>query len=334
LSLGGAGHGFTGHDAEMARSAMLAFFAKHLKSTPAEAAPPAPAPARSAPASGSPQPALKPIAALWWAPEGFLNGASEPALHDALTRWNAAHVFDAFPTRILPPTFADPDDFLGRASKLNQAIENRFILSTFPVGLEGWETSNNEQLAERLGPLGIRFDRTRAMTQAAWLERLRAGNAGTWAWVLEQPVRTALTPEHTAASAAEFIRFARGENKKVVLWLSAMGLRNPDLRAILEQVCATARDQADYFVWMDLPGVSLETPLEGLLEQIVALTPRERTVIQWTHNPRLPTRDPAGTRAYIAACQAKGINRFCLFLAAATLDQQPWREFYRTLRKE
>jgi acetyl esterase/lipase len=31
LALGGAGHGFKGHDAEIAESAMLAFFAKHLK---------------------------------------------------------------------------------------------------------------------------------------------------------------------------------------------------------------------------------------------------------------------------------------------------------------
>jgi acetyl esterase/lipase len=127
LSLGGAGHGFTGNDAEMARSAMLAFFAKHLKSKPAPAASPASALARapSVPAGGLPQPELKPIAALWWAADGFLNEASEPALTDALTRWNAAHVFDAFPTRILPPTFTDPDAFLRRANSLNRAIENR-----------------------------------------------------------------------------------------------------------------------------------------------------------------------------------------------------------------
>jgi acetyl esterase/lipase len=328
LSLGGAGHGFTGPDAEMARSAMLTFFAKHLKSAPGQ-----PAPASTA-GDGSPQPPLKPIAALWWAPDGFLDEASEPALNNALVRWNAAGVFDAFPTRILPPTFTDPDDFLARARRLNRVLGDRLILATFPVGKEGWETSNNEPMAERLGRFGVRFDRTRALTQADWLKRLNAGDASTWAWVLEQPMRAALTPERAATSAAEFIEFARGQNRKVVLWLSAMGLTNPALRAVLEKVCAAARDRADYFVWMDLPGVSLETPLEGLLTQVVGLTPRARTVIQWTHNPRLPTRDPTGTRAYIAACQAQGINRFCLFLAPATLDQEPWRGFYGSLRKE
>jgi dienelactone hydrolase len=323
LSLGGAGHGFTGKDAEMARAAMLAFFAKHLRSEPSSAA-----------ADPAPQPVLKPITALWWALDAFLSADSEPALHDALAHWNAAHVFDAFPMRILPPTFADPDEFLARANLLNTALGNRIILATFTVGKEEWETSNNEPLARRLERPGIHFDSSKALTQAEWLEQLRASNAGSWAWVLEQPVRTALTPERTAASAAEFTRFARGQNRKVVLWLSAMGLTNPPLRAILEKVCATTQGAVDHYVWMDLPGVSLETPLTALLDQIVALTPREKTVIQWTHHPRLPTRDPAGTGAYMAACQAKGINRFCLFLASATLDQDPWRTFYRSLKKE
>jgi acetyl esterase/lipase len=326
LSIGGAGHGFTGRDAEMTRTAMLAFFAKHLRGEPK--------PVAAAASNVGPPTALKPIAALWWAPEGFLNDASEPALRDALLLWNDGHVFDLFPMRILPPTFADPHDFLARVNKLDAALGNRIVLATFTVGKVGWEASSNEPFARRLARLGVHFDGSKAMTQADWLALLNRASATNWAWVLEQPVRTGLTPESTAASAAEFARIAQGQNKNVVLWLSAMGLVNPSLRVILEKVCATNRGQVDHYVWMDLPGVSLETPLGELLDQIVALTPPEKTVIQWTHNPRLPTRDPAGTRAYIATCQAKGINRFCLFLAAETLNQEPWRTFYRTLEKE
>jgi acetyl esterase/lipase len=322
VSLGGAGHGFAGKDAELARAATLAFFAKHLRAQPAPARP-----------AVSPTLPLRPIASLWWAPDGFLSAENEAGLTAALLKWNAAGVFDAFPMRILPPTFVAPDDVLTRFQRLNKAVDGRIILSTFPVGTEGWETSNNQTLAQRLERLEVRFDPSRALGQGEWLERLKGAGAGTWAWVLEQPVRSRLAPETTAASAAEFIRFARAQDKTAVLWLSAMGLTNPTLRTILESVCTETRDRADYFVWMDLPGVSLETPLEGLLDQILALGPHEKTVIQWTHNPRLPTRDPVGTRSYIAACQAKGINRFCLFLSPATLEEEPWRGFYQSLRQ-
>ena len=77
--------------------------------------------------------------------------------------------------------------------------------------------------------------------------------------------------------------------------------------------------------------------MDHLLDKILALTPKEKTVIQWLNNPQWPTKDVAGTKAYIRVCQVKGINRFMLLSgfgpAPQSLDHDPFRGFYRTLPK-
>ena len=71
-----------------------------------------------------------------------------------------------------------------------------------------------------------------------------------------------------------------------------------------------------------------------ILDKILTLTPKEKTVIQWSHSPKWPAKDPEGTKTYISICQAKGINRFCVLAPGQGLDRDPWREFYRTLPKK
>ena len=92
---------------------------------------------------------------------------------------------------------------------------------------------------------------------------------------------------------------------------------------------------------MDLPGESLQAgeskwqeTMGGLLDKILKMTPKEKTVIQWLNNPHWPTGSVEGTKTYIRICQAKGINRFgALLPPQGLLDQEPWRDFYRTLPK-
>ena len=125
-----------------------------------------------------------------------------------------------------------------------------------------------------------------------------------------------------------------------MIWLSGEGFDIPRFKEMMQRVCEATRDDADFFGWMDLPGASLKSgeskwreTLSGLLDQILAVSPKEKTVIQWTNQPQWPAKDVAGTKAYIAACQAKGINRFCLLSGPQFIDQSPWREFYRGLPK-
>ena len=109
----------------------------------------------------------------------------------------------------------------------------------------------------------------------------------------------------------------------------------------MRSVCQATRADADFFVWMDLPGESLQAgeaqwreTLDQLLDKALACTPKEKTVIQWLNSPRWPTKDVEGTKAYISVCQAKGINRFCMLCPPqGLLDREPWQEFYRTLPK-
>jgi hypothetical protein len=177
------------------------------------------------------------------------------------------------------------------------------------------------------------------MPQLQWLATLKDLESGTWAWILEQPAQMP-TPDQAARSASEFVRFAKAQHKKAAIWLSGQALTHPRFKEMTQRICDATRADADFFGWMDLPGESIRSgetrwheTLDGLLDQILAMTPKEKTVIQWTHNPGWPAKDVAGTKAYISACQAKGINRFCLLSAPQFLDRAPWQEFYRTLPK-
>jgi hypothetical protein len=293
---------------------------------------------------------LKPIEAIWFAPATLLTAETEKELTTKLKQWKAWGTFDGFPMRILPPTFADPKGFIPRANALNDALGGRLIMGTFTVGTEGWEASFNERFARQFS---FPYDASKAVPQSEWLKIMSALTADTWAWVLEQPAQMPPPVEATARSASEFVQIAKAQKRKVIIWISAMGLQPESLLAVLRRVIEATRTQADYFVWMDLPGVVLQqtlgrrpnspeegrmTPqmlatMEKLLDAIVALTPPEKTLIQWTHNPFLPTQDVKGTVAYIAACQRKGINRFVLFFSLQGLEQEPWHSFYRSLPK-
>lgn len=287
---------------------------------------------------------LKPFDSFWFAEAGFLTPDRVPGLTKELKEWRG--VFDAFAWRSLPPTFEDPQTFIRLANSMDQDLGGHLLVATFPVGKEGWETSYSTALA-RQG--GWKYDAAKAVTQAEWLGIFQALKPELWAWVLERPAAMP-SPDQAAASATEFIRFAKAHHKKVIMWLSTNGLRGPGLPAI-EAVCKATRDRADYFVWMDLPGDATiaalghrpSSPEEGRAspailsaigqhaDKILTLCPKDKVAIQWTHSPILMTQNVEGTRSYIAACQRKGINRFVLFAPLRVLQEAPWREFYRSL---
>lgn len=148
------------------------------------------------------------------------------------------------------------------------------------------------------------------------------------------------TPEQAARSAGEFVRFTKAQHRRAVIWLSGQAFGRAPMEELMRRICEATRVDADFLAWMDLPGESLKAgesqwreTLDHLLDKILALTPKEKTVIQWSHNPRWPAKDVAGTEAYIRTCQAKSINRFCVLAPGQGLDREPWSQFYRTLPK-
>jgi hypothetical protein len=287
-------------------------------------------------------PAVKPITSLWYLPMPPLittgDADATRAKVQIIKEWQQAKVFDAFLLLHLPPTFADPQDAVARANALMQEAGGQCISAILPAGKEGWEPSANERLAKRSPGTGAHFDAGRAMTQAQWLDMLKDLHSDTWAWILEQPARLP-TPEQAAQSAAEFVRLAKAQHKQTVIWLSAQALTHGgSFERLMEGICNATRADADFIAWMDLPGETLQAgesrwreTMDQLLDKILKLSPPEKTVIQWLNNPKWPTKDVEGTKAYISICQAKGINRFCLLASPQMLGREPWREFYRTL---
>jgi hypothetical protein len=292
------------------------------------------------PPAGSP--GIQPIESLWFISVLHFPGRSESdaILVKTLKEWQPMGVFDAFSLLDFPPTFADEKAFTRQANALIEEVGGRFMIFTLPVGKEGWESSANERLAKRHEV--THFDASKAMTQLQWLETLKDLQTDTWGWIIEQPARMP-KPEQAARSAAEFVRFAKAQHKRTAIWLSAQALTadNRGFKELTKAICDATRADADYIGWMDLPGESLRAgeskwreTMAQVLDQILALSPKEKTVIQWLNNPKWPTKNVEGTKAYILICQAKGINRFqVLFPPQSILDRDPWREFYRTLPK-
>jgi|GEM_PF-684041 len=277
----------------------------------------------------------KRVESLWWIVAEALTETNGPVVERAIQQWQEVGTFDAFVVGILPPTFYDFPSSVRLVNQANQWALHRLVAGFFPTGTEGWETSSNEDFARRLAPLGVRYDPGRSTTREQWLESLSQVAAPTWAYVLEQLART---PTHAelVASGEAFLRRAREERKSVVLWFSAMMLRQPESIGMVQQVWTTLEDQVDEVVWMDLPIVSQEPgqSLESLLRLILSFTSVEKVRIQYTHNPNLPTKDPSGTLDYIAICQRQGINRFVLLASPFLLQQEPWNTFYRNFRHQ
>jgi hypothetical protein len=286
-------------------------------------------------------PGVQPIESLWLLtiPHVLGTGESDAALEKTLKQWQPTGVFDAALLLKFPPTFADPQDFNRRVTTLMKEVGGRFIISTLPVGKEGWESSANERFAQKLSAAGVKYDPSKALSQREWLETLKDLNVDTWAWVLEHGARIP-SPEEAGRSAGEFARIAKSQHKQAVIWLTAQALTH-GMERLMQGICEATRSDADFYVWMDIPGESLAAgesqwreTTNSLLDKILLLTPKEKTVIQWLNNPKWPTGNVEGTKTYIRLCQAKGINRFgVLCPPQGLLDREPWREFYRTLPK-
>lgn len=289
----------------------------------------------------------KPIDSLWFMDVRELKQERMEQLTATIKQWESMHLFDAYGWRVMPPSYHDPQPVIGMMNSLNAAAHGKLIAATVPAGTEGWETSFNSRLAQRNGGS---YDASKAIGEADWLKLLEGVDAGMFTWVLEQPARMP-KPEQAARSARAFVSAVKTRKKKVVIWLSAQALGPQP--TLIREVCAATKDSADFFAWMDVPEMiamkalghrpssaeegkmtpAMLAELDKVLDAILELSPREKTVMQWINSPMFPTQDAAGTSAYIAACQKKGIGHFVVLGSANLLDREPWGEFYRSLVK-
>jgi len=213
-----------------------------------------------------------PLKTLWWIAAEGLTKKNAAIVTAAVKEWLTTGAFDAVSVGLLPPTFVDLQEAISLVNQLNKVAGERLIVGMFPAGRDGWETNFNERFAKRLAPLGVQFDNAHALARDEWLDRIRKIEAPIWAYVLEQPARRP-TAEEVESSVKAFVQCARKENKQVVLWLSAMMLRNPTDIETVRRVWRQIGEQVDYVVWMDLlpivtmeSGLSLESANPALLQ--------------------------------------------------------------------
>jgi hypothetical protein len=299
-------------------------------------------------ASGWGQTQLQPFNSFWFSDTNQISSDRMSLLTSTLPAWLNARVFDGFVYRVLPPTFEDPQPVITLINSLNGTLNGKVIAATLSVGTVGWESSNNSNFANK--QQGCTYDATKAESEQQWLQSIGTLQENAWAWI-DGNTASMPTPAEAATSASTFVNTVKAQGNKAVIWLSAQAI-GPQL-PMLQAICAATKDSADYFGWMDIPSVialnalghnptsaqegemspAMLAQLSQTLDAILALTPLEKTYIQWINGPNSPTEDVAGTTAYIAGCQAKGINNFVLLANVNELQQSPWQGFYMSLAK-
>ena len=290
---------------------------------------------------------LQPLNSFWYSDTNNLSSDRMNILSATFPAWLNARVFDGFVWHVLPPTFTDPQPVIALMNSLNGLLGGKVVAATLPVGTVGWETSNNSNFAAKNG---YTYDPTKAVSEQQWLQSIQTLQENAWAWI-DGNGASIPAPAQAAASATTFVNAVKAQNKKAVIWLSAQAL-GPQL-PMLQAICAATKDTADYFGWMDIPDLialnalghspaseqeaemspAMLAQLSQTLDAILALTPKEKTYIQWVNGPNSPTQEVAGTTAYIALCQHKGINNFVLLANVNELQQAPWKGFYLSLAK-
>ena len=178
--------------------------------------------------------------------------SADAALAKALKKWQPTGVFDAISLLNFPPTFADAAGFQPASNALMKEVGGRFIISTLPVGKEGWETSANQRLAQKLAAAGAHYDASKAMTQ-----RRVAGNAEGpgrrhVGWVLEHR-RTCPRRRRRHGRQASSPGSPKHSTSRRSSGSTAQAPHTRAWKELMRGICEATRADADFFVWMDLP---------------------------------------------------------------------------------
>jgi len=267
--------------------------------------------------------ALRPFEHLYWLLPGALDEGHYEQVRTLLRERAPQLPFEAYALaageegRIGDPTMA-----ISLANRLEQEFPGKLVFGTAPVGTEGWETSCHPR----------RADPSLRMSQEQWLQVLAGVRASKLALVFSHLAVRQPDPAAVARHVARFARFCHEHDRECFVWFSAQMLRRGDER-LAQAIVAAAGADIDHYVWMDAPGMIYATHefgLQELLGKLVAITPPDKTVIQFIPNPH-HISSPQRATEYLCAAQQQGIRSAAVLGRIGNLDQPAWREFYMTL---
>lgn len=262
---------------------------------------------------------------------------------------------DAFAVLTVPPTFPGyNEDFLGRLQRLATLARRPLLYATFPVGLEGWETSNHRALSEKL--FGA-FHEDRNLPADQWFEALRAVRQGIWGLTIESLPRLP-SAEEVRGYIRAFCAAAHSECQKAAVWYTAAWERYQPAGAIVRAVfgpaaapavppasprrrqaagtrpASSAAAEPDYVVWMDTRALLEDAGEDGVrkrIAEIVELT-GERSIFQIGF---FGPDEEAFSRArqFMRLAIEGGVNRFALYVHPARFETRLWREMLEEIRR-
>lgn len=276
--------------------------------------------------------AVLPAENLYWLLPWDLTADNEAPLTDLLGKQSQDFAFECFTVQVAPPTCGfDLDQGLAIANRVEAKFPGKLVLATPVVGTEGWETSCRP-------PRGLRaaaytYTPEKAQTQAQWLKSLEAWQGDKVALIVGRLAEPDPDVAKVAAYVKTFAQWARDHGKTPFVWMPALALTRPGGEDLLKAVAGGAGELVESWVWVDAPGMiygAKAMDLPALLKQITAITPADKTVLEFNENAR-GISTPQVAEEFIAGAQAAGVNRFAVLGTPQDMVAEGWQAFYKGL---
>jgi len=266
------------------------------------------------------------IESLWIGLGKALDDKKRDAFARVLTDPALAKI-DALFVLIPPPTFAGHEAFLSQLGALQQRAKRPIVYMTYPVGTEGWETSNHARAAKTAGG----FLPGQNMSREKWFERMAAFKTGLLGLDIETMARPATLDEMLGYIRA-FGAAARANSRKSIVWYPANWERYKSTGDIARPLWSKAADAVDYVVWMDTKTTLEDSGEDGVrrrIREIRDLTGDKAVIQIGLYGPEEATY--AEARVFLRLAKEGGVRRFALWANPLKLDSPAFTKFYAEL---
>lgn len=225
-----------------------------------------------------------------------------------------------------------PDDETRRLQMACRALPDHVIISTPPIGDEGWEANHDRARMERLVGKDAVEDIGR-LTRRQHLAHLSRVEAAGYALNLSHLGLGSPAPKPEAVSfyADTFAAMCKEKNRRCFLWFSTKALADAGASAVISRVVEATKGRVEGYVWTEAPPLAVpnQPPLDATLAKVVEITPVDKTVMQYHHGKKLQTGTPKGVVEFTSACRQTKVDAFAVVAPWSQLNAKLWGDFYQ-----